>query len=62
MSIMDVPKEHRRTHVATLLGYNPADPKTWPDMIVDTVIAHVDEAADRKLHEMIRKLTYSGRS
>lgn len=59
MSILDVPKDSRRQYIASLLGYDPSKPETWGDMIIDTVIKHVDEAAERRLQEIIRELTYN---
>lgn len=49
-------REDLELHVATMLGYNPSKPDTWPKDVIDQILRGADYYARQFIDEQVRRL------
>lgn len=53
-------KDLRTRHVASLLGYDPSSPDTWPSELLEGILDACERAAEEKLHFLVTAYLRSG--
>lgn len=52
-SFLNLKEDDRRLHIATMLGFSPNHPDSWPSRVIDRLIKGSEDAAERHLREAI---------